>query len=478
MAESAPTATPDSGSLRPEEQPGPADTACYKFLWPVLPYTRKIISSSVASELLDLFLTEPGSSLFGGASPYILTTVFRKKSVLHPTSPRQTSPALLAAILWARVVDGLYKLTTSLVSERDPGRWRRTHGGLREESDLTSPNDIAPKAYPDTTPANEPAGDIDDVLTYILLSIAISGSHFKSDCSKWWSKAVRLAITLRLNREDGRCSATIVPCVNPVCSCQRRPMEASALDTERKEERRRVFWLLYSLDRHLSLSFNEVLSIPDSYCEVYAPLPELIWENLDAVTPSEMPAQVSPSVEAIQNLLDSYELSVDVVMHCPGVITSRTPTRMHRCSPIGSSAHAEEVCAQPASTSDQSRARLAIVYSTHILHGLHVLLYGKWDAIAMLEDDDGWITSKRFTQCTSHAIAASQSLSTILAIDPELAFMSYLFGIYLLQGSFIFLLFADRLPQLGPNESVQQACENIIRAHEVCVVTLSTEFQV
>ncbi|KAJ6436064.1 hypothetical protein O9K51_11412 [Purpureocillium lavendulum] len=322
------------------------------------------------------------------------------------------------------------------------------------------------------------AGDIDDVLTYILLSIAISGSDFKSDCSKWWSKAVRLAITLRLNREDERCSATIVPCVNPVCSCQRRPMEASALDTERKEERRRVFWLLYSLDRHLSLSFNEVLSIPDSYCEVYAPLPELIWENLDAVTPSEMPAQVSPSVEAIQNLLDSYELSVDVVMHCPGVITSRTPTRMHRCSPIGSSAHAEEVCAQPASTSDQSRARLAIVYSTHILHVLHVLLYGKWDAIAMLEDDDGWITSKRFTQCTSHAIAASQSLSTILAIDPELAFMSYLFGIYLLQGSFIFLLFADRLPQLGPNESVQQACENIIRAHEVCVVTLSTEFQV
>ncbi|KAJ6437103.1 Minor extracellular protease vpr [Purpureocillium lavendulum] len=408
MAESAPTATPDSGSLRPEEQPGPADTACYKFLWPVLPYTRKIISSSVASELLDLFLTEPGSSLFGGASAYILTTVFRKKSVLHPTSPRQTSPALLAAILWARVVDSLYKLTTSLVSERDPDRWRRTHGGLREESDLTSPNDIAPKAYPDTTPANEPAGDIDDVLTYILLSIAISGSHFKSDCSKWWSKAVRLAITLRLNREDERCSATIVPCVNPVCSCQRRPMEASALDTERKEERRRVFWLLYSLDRHLSLSFNEVLSIPDSYCEVYAPLPELIWENLDAVTPSEVPA----------------------------------------------------------------------LYSTHILHVLHVLLYGKWDAIAMLEDDDGWITSKRFTQCTSHAIAASQSLSTILAIDPELAFMSYLFGICLLQGSFIFLLFADRLPQLGPNESVQQACENIIRAHEVCVVTLSTEFQV
>lgn len=56
--------------------------------------------------------------------------------------------------------------------------------------------------------------------------------------------------------------------------------------------------------------------------------------------------------------------------------------------------------------------------------------------------------------------------------------MPYLFGIYLLHGSFILLLFADRMPQLGPNQSVEQACETIIRAHEVCVVTLSTEFQV
>ncbi|KAJ6437075.1 flagellar fliJ protein domain-containing protein [Purpureocillium lavendulum] len=291
------------------------------------------------------------------------------------------------------------------------------------------------------------SGDIDDVLTYILLSIAISGSDFKSDCSKWWSKAVRLAITLRLNREEAQCSATVVPCADPVCSCHRRPIDESILGVERQEERRRVFWLLYSLDRHLSLSFNTVLSIPDSYCAVY----DLVWENLDTIARTEMPARA---------------------------ITGRSPSRTHQRSTSGSPAHSEDDCAPRDNASNQSRAQLVIAYSTHILHVLHILLYGKWDAIAMLEDDDGWITSERFPQCTSHAIAASQSLSTILVIDPELAFMSYLFGIYLLQGSFIFLLFADRLPQLGPNESVQQACENIIRAHEVCVVTLSTEFQV
>lgn len=126
----------------------------------------------------------------------------------------------------------------------------------------------------------------------------------------------------------------------------------------------------------------------------------------------------------------------------------------------------------------RSQLRLVIAYSTHILHVLHVLFQGKWDAIRMLDDDDGWITTPPFLECASHAVDASEALSGILKLDPELTFMPYLFGIYLLHGSFILLLFADRMPQLGLNQSVEQACETIIRAHEVCVVTLSTEFQV
>jgi xylanolytic transcriptional activator XlnR len=88
-----------------------------------------------------------------------------------------------------------------------------------------------------------------------------------------------------------------------------------------------------------------------------------------------------------------------------------------------------------------------------------------------------WITSVEFMKCASHSILASEAVETILTFDPELTFMPYLLGIYLLHGSFILLLFADRMPQVGQNESVEKACETIIRAHEVCVVTLSTEFQ-
>lgn len=137
-------------------------------------------------------------------------------------------------------------------------------------------------ASPATTAANEPGGVIDDVLTFILLSIAVSGGDFKSDCYKWWSKAVRLALALRLNREDERCPAPISPCANPLCSCHRDRDDASMADVERREERRRVFWLLYSLDRHLSLSFNTALSMPDSYCEVYSACAALVSNPLFA----------------------------------------------------------------------------------------------------------------------------------------------------------------------------------------------------
>lgn len=123
----------------------PSADCRYRCLDPVLPYLREIIPASVACDLLDVYLTEPGSSLFRCASPYILTRIFRKKSLLHPTTPRQTTPALLATMLWcsaqtadivllhvpgsrAKICNALYELATALITDRDADRWRRTHG--------------------------------------------------------------------------------------------------------------------------------------------------------------------------------------------------------------------------------------------------------------------------------------------------------------------------------------------------------------
>lgn len=138
---------PESARAQTSLYKAPSADCRYRCLDPVLPYLRDIIPASVACDLLDVYLTEPGSSLFRCASPYIITRIFRKKSLLHPTNPRRTTPALLATMLWcsaqtadivllhvpgsrAKICNALYELATALISDRDPDRWRRIHGNV------------------------------------------------------------------------------------------------------------------------------------------------------------------------------------------------------------------------------------------------------------------------------------------------------------------------------------------------------------
>lgn len=534
----------------------------YQCLTPLLPFLGDTIPISLAYELFDVYLVDPGTSLFQCASPYILSRIFRKKSLLRSANPRKLSPALLVTILWcctqtadisallvpgsrSRYTNSLYELATFLVHCRDPDRWRRIHGmnppttlltgltligGLRAEKEQAQDHVICDPTLPTTADTNEPVGTADDVLTFLLLCIGVSAGDFKSDCNKWWSKAARLAMSLQLNREDVGENTGSLP---------------SLMEIECQEERRRVFWLLYSLDRHLALSFNRTIQIPDFCCEVYggylqnrrcciltiskAPLPDSMWETLDDIDISTLPARTlgpptnitgagffeyflplmvilgdiievqhsqhhprlgncdnARALEVIKDAMADCETSLkqlargvelervatETPMHISNFLTT-VPDQNQSSRPCVGDAEANN-----STSKDALRLRLAIAYSSHILHVLYVLLHGKWDPISMLDNDDDWITTPRFIECASHAIAASEAVSEILDLDPELMFMPYLFGIYLLHGSFILLLFADRMPQLGPNKSVEQACETIIRAHEVCVVTLNTEFQV
>jgi len=128
-------------------------------------------------------------------------------------------------------------------------------------------------------------------------------------------------------------------------------------------------------------------------------------------------------------------------------------------------------------TTEETQAKIVVSYGTHAMHVMHILLSGKWDPISMLDDNDLWISSESFISSTAHAVSASEAISDILQYDPDLSYMPYFFGIYLLQGSFLLLLIADKL-QGEASQAVVGACETIVRAHEVCVVTLNTEYQV
>ncbi|KAH8131230.1 hypothetical protein ACSS6W_001128 [Trichoderma asperelloides] len=127
-------------------------------------------------------------------------------------------------------------------------------------------------------------------------------------------------------------------------------------------------------------------------------------------------------------------------------------------------------------TESEIQASIVVAYSTHVMHVLHILLADKWDPINLLDDDDLWISSEGFVTATSHAVSAAEAINQILEFDPGLEFMPFFYGVYLLQGSFLLLLIADKL-QAEASPSVIKACETIVRAHEACVVTLSTEYQ-
>jgi len=122
------------------------------------------------------------------------------------------------------------------------------------------------------------------------------------------------------------------------------------------------------------------------------------------------------------------------------------------------------------------QTRIVVAYGTHVMHVLHILLTGKWDPISLLDDNDLWISSQSFINATGHAVSAAEAINNILEYDPGLEFMPFFFGVYLLQGSFLLLLIADKL-QVEASPSVVKACETIVRAHEACVVTLNTEYQ-
>ncbi|KAF5618754.1 transcription activator [Fusarium sp. NRRL 52700] len=538
----------------------PSGACRYKCLEPIIPLLHGIIDARLVCELFELYFVEPGGSLFKCSSPYVLAHVMRKESLLRADDPRTCTPALLVTMLWVSaqtaesslfllpgqksiVCEELRKLMMGLIQGRDRDVWNRTTSGplVRDLEYAATAGDQNRQEYhiESTSAVSPPVPLVDDVLMFILVTIVSSGGDFKTDCLRWWNKALRLSHNMGLNREDSPENS-----FTQSCEASRTGLTLPEI----REERRRAFWLIFCLDRHLALSFNAPLRILDDECQLYAPLSDEAWAALstgrdpqDAALGSNShsttfgaPTRISgtgffeyflplmtilgdviqlhrqkshprfgnirrPQVNGHEEEDDPATAMIEQVMaQCAQSITDlasvyqvdaldasaipASQVRTPQCAISPQQSHGDPSrpsnhTSHASSHRQHAQAQLVTAYSTFILHVLHVLLYGKWDAVSMLDNKDGWIPSVGFMKCASHAIAASDAMSRILTCDPELSFMPYLFGIYLLHGSFILLLFADRMPQLGLNESVEKACEIIIRAHEVCVVTLSTEFQ-
>jgi len=299
---------------------------------------------------------------------------------------------------------------------------------------------------------------------------------------------------------------------------------------EHREERRRTWWLLYIMDRHLALCYNRPLALLDAESEdLLLPLDESSWQsgNIHSNSPrADGPQCVRSGDRNKRRLFPNFVCHDHSIlgfflplMTITGELIDLNQARNHPTLGLRLQGkevwevHVAEVLRQlevykasltnfAASTAADRAASLStayatkpdqpaddqtsqayswhtqtvIAYSSYLVHVLHILLVGKWDPVSLIEDKDFWTSSPAFASTISHALEAADSVQQILRFDPDISFMPYFFGIQLLQGSFLLLLIVERL-QKEAGEGILNACETMIRATESCVVTLNTEYQ-
>lgn len=551
----------------------------YPVLEPLISYLERIIPVSLACDLLDLYFSSSSPTQMHPLSPYIPAFVFRKRAFLHPRKSRRCQPALLASMLWVSAqtsdapflaslpmarervcqklldltIDLLRPLTHSPSSQVSPQVSPVTSGLSLELLGLSLPESMAGNFRPFGVFGI--SGSLDDVVTYIHIATVISASENKGASLRWWNAAWSLARELKLGRELPSNDLSLVSFgngdlgINNLDEHDLNRNRSDFISEEEREERRRIWWLLYMIDRHLALCFNRPLFLLDAECsnllqpfdenqwqsghfsnsireqdEVYhhgkkkrirgpsfefrgysifgyfLPLMTILGEIVEFHHAKRHPrysvsfhssrkwedqlAEISRHLHSYEQSLETFEQKLangsysedgseqnhQSVRISRGVETSAyaTSTFSSRNLPTNLSTDMLE---------SDNEARVVFAYSSHIMHVLYILLADKWDPVELLENEDSWISTPSFMEASGHALAAAESMNQILEFDPGLKFMPLFYGIYLLQGSFMLIVIADQLKG-GGSPRVSKACDTIVRAHEVCVVTPGTEYQV
>ncbi|EHL01592.1 putative xylanolytic transcriptional activator xlnR [Glarea lozoyensis 74030] len=513
-------------------------TLRYPVLEPLIPHLGNIIPLSLACDLLDLYFASASSALMHPTSPYVLGYVFRKHSILHPTKPRQCTPALLASMLWVvaqtsdatfltappssrgRICERLLDLTVGLLKplihghsagDTSPNFSNTVVNGVALGGlGVAMPGSVESDGLNRETSAFGAAGTLDDVVTYIHLATVVSASEYKGASLRWWNAAWSLARELKLGRElptnqdSPRTATEGGEDVDADGEADDHSNNAAGITEEEREERRRIWWLVYTVDRHLALCYNRPLFLLDIECDgLLQPMDDTLWQAGEFYTGDSSIHITSPNGSArIRRRGPNYEVSGNSIfgyflplMTILGEIVDLYHAKNHPRFGVGfrssqewddyaseiarqldaygqslkdfelrhlgpqSEEHMAEAKMDGVSSTNQEhndigtpsvhsvhtassahiseteiQTRIMLAYGTHVMHVLHILLTGKWDPI--------------------------KAINNILEYDPGLEFMPFFFGVYLLQGSFLLLLIADKL-QVEASPSVVKACETI-----------------
>lgn len=430
----------------------------YPFLNPVLP----LLVDVAADDALPVEFVEHLLEVFcQNESVYSLAPLLRRASVLSSTHPRRSSPALVLSCLLVAAPHSPHPLVSGSAYHREQLVARLMKLTLAHLT--VTAHQVVPAL----------AIAVDDAIAYIHLGTVASASEFKGSSLRFWCTAWILSKELRLG------------------------VERAELPEEVREERRRVWWLLYMVDRHLGLCYNRPLTILDSECkDLYRPMDEAVWAALgeDAVlVPAERDPKrrkglchevtgeslfgfFLPLMTVLGSLLELHHLQQNPVVSPTALLAAMRTAIQAQLDQYTQSVHAYP---PPSPSHQQSLSPAWRDYALQIAHVLHMLLLVPWDPLDLIEASPALVHSPDFTRAQRHALTAASHAREVLKADRDLTLMPFFYGIYLLQSSFLLLYMIDGRNEHGSSasEQVVEACEVLVRAHEVCVVTLDAEYQ-
>ncbi|KAK9233796.1 fungal-specific transcription factor domain-containing protein [Lipomyces kononenkoae] len=418
-------------------QPTPPSGTPYPVLNQILPQLLTFMPPELPQDLLETYF---------GRNIYRLAPLLRKSSILSSVRPRCCSPSLVYSLLLSAAYTSENPHMTSSASAR--------LDTIHRLFDLCM-SSLNPVLH------STSHGTVDDVMTYIHLGTLSSASENNDVSLRWWNAAWTLARELKLNKEH------------------------PDLGDEVREEMRRTWWLLYMVDRHLGLCYNRPLAILDAQCMgLHRPLAtEEEWDSDTVLVPAELILDASTKMgvnySATGKDIFGFFLALMAIL---GGIVELHHLNQHPTISLGA-AYGELAGRLSMRLDVYERSLQAYddqgvwhLYATHFAYVLRILLAGYYDPLdLLLASDSKRLTTNEFMTCTAHGLRAADLLKSILKLDPELVFMPFFFGVHLLHNGFVWLALVDML-ESDVTEQVRDACETVVRAHEVCIVTLNTGY--
>ncbi|KAK4243568.1 putative transcriptional activator xlnr protein [Corynascus novoguineensis] len=372
----------------------------YPVLGPLVPYLDDQISYSLACDLLDVYFQPQPQAPAHPLSPYVLGFVFRRQSFLQATPPRQCSPALLSSML-------LVAAETSCKASSLIQTWRQRRQVCNQLKLITLAH----------IQMSAPLVSLDDVAALMhlgMVEVVDEQSRF------WFHTACGLAEELGLGRE-------LPPLVAPI----HQSMDGNAQMEEIREERRRVWWLLYMVDRVFALYENRSPIVLVLDPDLLQPMDDAEYQNGDF----HASRRRAPNFECNGRSIYAHLLPLMTILgeimaqrYCPTMDNLiRHHLEVYETSLQRMRGEAEGSTGLLAESDTETQ--LVVAYGTYMARVLGIL---------MTEEGSTGLARERHPSrsgtTAADVAAVFEDVSQILDLDPDLKFIQFFFGIFLFRG--------------------------------------------